>query len=147
VEKGYEDIYSDTPYLNFDMGGKDAKCWYIDQMYVPPNLRGNGEGKRLIKEFLENELDSDVQRVRLIACSLGSGDTRAFYKSLGFNQCYYGNTDGEDGDIGNIMVLGVNGFPTPRSEKVTSRNNEREMHESQEDLDFIAGKTEINIEY
>lgn len=148
MEKGYEDIYKDKPYLDIDMGGNDSKCWYIDMMYVPPNLRGNGEGKKLFEEFIKNDLDSDVNRLRLKSCALGAGCTLAFWESLGFKKAYYGNTDSDWADVENIMVLGVNNNPTPKPEKLTSRNNkDREMHECQADLDHISGKNEPGMNY
>ena len=144
MEKGYEDIYSDTPYINID-GGEDCKCQYIDMLYIPPHLRGQGHGKRLVEEFIA-KIPTGVERVRLTASALGSGDSRPFWESLGFKSAYYGNTDSDWFDVECVMVKGVNGHRTPRAEKLTSENNsDRQMHECREDLDFIAADHDNNF--
>jgi hypothetical protein len=78
-----------------------------------------------------------VKRIRLKSCELGSGHTKPFWESLGFQSAYAGDIDGPDGDLSDILVLGVNGNKTPMADFLITNNNEREMHESKEDFKFI----------
>lgn len=144
---GYEDIHSNEPYINVDHSSSNSKCCYIDMIYVPPHLRGQGIGKKLVLDFIENELESNKERIRLISCDLGSGDSKKFWEEFGFKQAYYGNTDSEWGELKDIMVLGVNGHYTPKPEKLTSRNNDREMHECEEDLRHIHKNNSAELTY
>ena len=131
-EAGYEDIFSNTPYLEEDWGGGDGKCCYIDQVYVPPGLRGQGLGKELFRKFL-SEIPKHVERIRLKSCALGSGHTRPFWEAVGFRSAYQGDLDAPWGDLSDIMVMGVNGHPTPPQEVLTAETNDRQMHEEKAD--------------
>lgn len=143
MEKGYEDIYSDEPYIDIDYS---QPCAYIDLIYVPPHKRGLGEGKRLVDEFL-GSIPKEIERVRLKSCALATGPTKEFWESFGFKQAYYGDLDGPDGDLSGIMVLGVNGHETPPPEKLTEHNNERETFESKEDIQWVSLSKERNLEF
>jgi GNAT superfamily N-acetyltransferase len=143
-----QDMHSDEPYLEADYGSETSECCYIDMIYVPPKLRGQGLGKKLVTDFIKNEIEPHRKRIRLKACDLGSGHTQKFWESLGFKKAYYGNTDSEWGDVDDIMVLGVNGSPTPKAQKLTSHNNsEREMHECKEDIEFLKNQKNNALEY
>ena len=131
-EVGYEDIFSNTPYLTEDWGGGDGKCCYIDQVYVPPGLRGQGLGKELFRKFLSG-IPEHVERIRLKSCELSSGHTKPFWESLGFQSAYEGDIDGPDGDLSDILVMGVNGHTTPPPEVLTAETNWRELHELKAD--------------
>ena len=135
-EVGYEDIYSDNPYLREEMDGDNSECCYIELIYVPPHLRGKGHGKTLVDSFLSS-LPKHIKRVRLKACALGSGDTAPFWESFGFRPAYTGDLDGPQYDLTGILVLGVNGCKTPRTERLTAETNDREMFECADDLNHI----------
>ena len=108
-EKGYEDIFSDTPYIDFDIEGDKA---IIHLMYMPPKLRGNGFGKTMLAQWF-SLLDESVTHVVLKSCSLGTGHTKPFWALFGFESAYYGCTDTDEGDATDILVVGMNNHPTP----------------------------------
>jgi predicted GNAT family acetyltransferase len=109
AEKGYEDIHSDTPYIDFDIEGDKA---LIHLVYMPPKLRGHGFGKAMFANWL-NQLDTHVTHAILKSCSLATGHTKPFWTSLGFKSAYYGCTDTDEGDATDILVMGTNKHETP----------------------------------
>lgn len=109
MERGYEDIYADSPYFDVEYDDKRA---LLHMMYVPPAMRTSGEGQRLFHQLL-SELPTDIEYIRLMSAKLGSGCTMAFWKALGFSAAY-ANCDPDN--EGRILHLGVNGFPCPDSE-------------------------------
>jgi hypothetical protein len=86
-------------------------------------------------------LPKQAKRVRLLSCELGSGNTRDFWEDQGFSPAYSGDIDGPEGDLSDILVIGVNGNKTPPPEILTAKNNDREMHESKEDNIYIKSLT------
>lgn len=111
VETGYEELFSLIPYINKEIDGERA---LIHMMYVPPKQRKQGAGKALFERFLQ-KLPKTVQLVRLTCSNLGSGDTRGFWKSLGFTEAYIT----ADEDTSRILHLSVNGYPLPPIEVVS----------------------------
>lgn len=109
MEKHYEDIYRDEPYFEVEYDNNRALLFML---YVPPHLRHQGHGKALFSKLIA-ELPSDVEYIRLISASLGSGCTLDFWRSLGFKPAYSNCDPAEEG---RILHLGVNGFETPRAE-------------------------------
>lgn len=109
TEKGYEDIYSNTPYIDFDIDGDQAT---IHIMYIPPKLRGHGFGKTMITRWFAL-LDKNITHVVLKSCSLGTGHTKPFWEKFGFESAYFGCTDTDEGNAKDILVVGTNGHPTP----------------------------------
>lgn len=116
-EEGYSDIYSHVPYIDAEDDGERV---LIHMLYVPPLLRHKGEGKSLFKRFL-SELPSDKKYLRLIAASLGSGDTASFWKSFSFTPAYICDCE----STSRILHLAVNGFELPPVEML---NNDEERH-------------------
>lgn len=108
-EKGYEDIHSDTPYIDYDVEGDKA---IIHIMYMPPQLRGHGFGKTMFASWL-GQIDKSITHVILKSCSLGTGHTKPFWESFGFVSAYCGCTETDEGDATDILVVGTNGHPTP----------------------------------
>mgnify|MGYP005987730575 CR=1 FL=1 len=106
-EKGYEDIHSDTPYIDFEIEGDQA---IIHLMYMPPQLRGHGFGKTMITRWFAL-LDKNITHVVLKSCSLGTGHTKPFWEKFGFESAYFGCTDEDNAK--DILVVGTNGHPTP----------------------------------
>jgi GNAT superfamily N-acetyltransferase len=71
MERGYEDIYSETPYFNIEICGSRT---LLHMFYVPPSKRGLGLGRELFNE-LASSLPSCVEYILLMAAELGSGCT------------------------------------------------------------------------
>lgn len=113
-DEGYEDIHKPDPYIDYEIVDKVA---LLVTLYVPPNMRGEGWGKWKVKEFIDS-LPKEVTHIRLIACSLATGDTMPFWKSLGFTPAYDVSEMKEPENYGNILVLGVNGCEPPKVEKL-----------------------------
>lgn len=111
MEIGYEDIYSEKPYIDYDVEGARL---LIHILYVPPALRGQGKGKALVEALL-NDLPLCVQFIRLKSAQLGSGCTMAFWQSFGFTPAYLNG----DKDVMCILEKGVNGHETPPVKTVT----------------------------
>lgn len=128
VEKGYEDIYNSRPYLKSEVG-TEGEVAYIDILYVPPHLRKQGYGTQLMWRFLWN-LPPNIKRVRVNAVALGSGSTKAFYRKFGFTPAYQGFITHECRDV---MVVGVNGHPTPPPEHLRKGQAEEEFRDLYED--------------
>lgn len=110
-EKGYEDIHSTVPYIDWEW---DQNRAIINILYVPLTQRFNGYGKKLVKNWLLS-LPNDIEYVRLKSCCLGSGDTLDFWKSLGFSSAYKCVNE----DNLRILHLAVNNFELPSVEVVT----------------------------
>jgi hypothetical protein len=113
-EKGYEDIYSDIPYIDADedqcINGSVKMLLHV--LYVPPYLRGQGIGTELFTNWL-NALPINIVQIDLKSCSLGSGHTKAFWEKLGFVPAYSGCTDTSEGDATDILVRATNGHDAP----------------------------------
>lgn len=110
METGYEDIYAEQPYIDVEFDGTRA---LVHLLYVPPQLRGQGEGKKVFASFLDS-LPEHIEHVRLKAATLGSGDSTPFWQSLGFTQAYAGGND----ETARVMHLAVNGFSLPTVEEL-----------------------------
>jgi predicted GNAT family acetyltransferase len=111
--KGYEDIHSNTAYLEYD-AGEESEVAYVETLYVPPWQRGKGVGAEMFKEWVKT-LPSNVRRVRLKAATLGGSDSLKFWQRLGFTEAFSGHLYPE---IENTMVLGVNGYSNPVVEDI-----------------------------
>lgn len=109
--KGYEDIHSDTPYIEAWTSGEVG---YIDMLYVPPSLRGQGHGPKLVNDWIAS-LDDGIKRVKLTACTLGGADGMQFWSGLGFHLAYTGQVYDE---IERVMVRAVNGYSEPVKEVI-----------------------------
>lgn len=110
-EKGFEDIHSDKPYLDWDVDGKRV---LLHMLYIPRTQRRNGVGKYLFQQLI-SELPEDIEYIRLKSACLGSGDTITFWKSLGFKSAYECTCE----DNLRILHLAVNGFELPVVEIIT----------------------------
>lgn len=115
--KGFEEIYSDTPYIDTEQDGDRI---LIHMLYVPQHLRGQGKGRELVNNLLA-ELPDDVKSVRLKSATLDNGDPMGFWLSFGFKPAY----DCTCKENLNILNLSVNGHDPIRVEKVL---NEEERH-------------------
>lgn len=109
AEKGYEDIHSDTPYIDFDYDGNKA---IVHLFYMPPHLRGNGLGIGMFHNWL-NQLDNVITHIVLKSCKLSTGHTKPFWESFGFKPAYCGCINTVDGDASDILTLGANHHQTP----------------------------------
>lgn len=107
-EKGFEDIFKSYPYLRDEFDGRVA---YVEMIFVPKSIRGNGIGKAMLKNWL-NELPSEIEEVCLTAINGCSGDTLEFYKAFGFQYKYSSFSKKTDDHTRRIMILGVNGHKT-----------------------------------
>jgi hypothetical protein len=105
-EKSYEDIYSDTPYMDFDLEGDNAT---LHLLYIPTRLRGKGCGTDMVHNWY-NQMPENINRITLKTGALGSGDTKPFWEKFGFKNAYCGKLNDEAIDV---MVLGVNNHKTP----------------------------------
>lgn len=105
IEPGYEELFSLIPYINEEIHGERA---LIHMMYVPPKQRKQGAGKALFERFLQ-KLPKTVKLVRLTCGYLGSGDTRDYWKSLGFTEAYVTS----DENTSRILHRAVNGHLLP----------------------------------
>jgi len=123
---GFEDIHSDDPYIT---AWSEQEVAYIDVLYVPPHMRGQGIGPSLVKEWIGG-LDATVKRVKLMAGNLGGCDAIKFWSKLGFVKAYTGELYPE---IENTMVLGVNGFSMPVPEAIEKGDDFRHWIEGLED--------------
>lgn len=110
VETGYEELFSLLPYIDEE---NDGERTLIHMMYVPLKQRRKGAGKALFEHFLHT-LPKTIKLVRLKCGVLGSGDTRGFWKSLGFTEAYITT----DEDTSRILHRAVNGFSLPAIEVV-----------------------------
>lgn len=127
---GFEDIHSEQPYINT---WADQEVAYVDILYVPPHMRGQGIGPQLVKDWLAN-LDLSVKRVKLMAGNLGGCDAVAFWQKLGFIKAYTGEVYPE---IENTMVLGVNGYDAPVTEIIEVGDDFRHWIECEKDEDHF----------
>jgi GNAT superfamily N-acetyltransferase len=126
--KGYEDIHSDTPYIEAWTSGEVG---YIDMLYVPPSLRGEGHGTKLVNDWI-GSLDASIKRVKLTACTLGGMDGFAFWSGMGFELAYTGHVYHE---VERIMVRGVNGYSMPVQEFIHSDDEGlRDLYEGADEL-------------
>lgn len=105
---------ADQPHVDADVRGTLAT---IHMFYVPPHMRGRGEGRRVYEEW-EASLPKTVSLVRLMAADYGDGAglSNGFWEAMGYSHQY----DGEDLDYetSQWMWKGVNGHPTPPTVRV-----------------------------
>lgn len=125
--KGFEDIHSEKPYLT-SWVEKDVA--YIDILYVPPHMRSQGVGRKLVQDWIAG-LDIKIKRVKLKAATLGGTDAVAFWERLGFVHAYEGVLYHE---IENTMTIGVNGYSQPIKEIISADDDDRHWIESTEDV-------------
>lgn len=86
---------------------------WIDMLYVAPDDRGRGEGRRMYERF-EASLPSDITLVRVFAADTeGTGNSDEFWRALGFEYRYDGDEDALSYEGAHTLVKGVNGHPTP----------------------------------
>ena len=57
---------------------------YIDWLNIPEDLRGKGLGKKTYYDW-ESSLPATIKKVYLHAGDLGTGATKPFWESVGFN--------------------------------------------------------------
>ena len=139
-EEGYEDIFDKAPYFEAE---EEGDCLFLELLYVPKPYRRMGVGKWLFNELLKGLRDSNnIKRVRLLSSNLGSGPTWDFWSSLGFQKAYDTKKLSRDVDgIYRVMVLGVNGHPTPNPIPLTDSCEERDRLEHPDDVAFYEKHT------
>lgn len=99
---------SDKPYIN----AHGNELVWIDMMWVPPDQRGTGVGRRYYEEW-EKALPPSVRLIRLMAADAGDGLSNGFWEAMGFEYQYVG--EDLDYETSQYMWKGVNGHPTPPS--------------------------------
>lgn len=99
---------SDEPFINAH-GAAGTLLW-IDMMWVPPDQRGKGVGRRFYEKW-ESNLPKEFALIKLMTADTGSGPSDGFWLSMGYQPVYCEETGDYESD--NMMWKGVNGHPTP----------------------------------
>lgn len=113
-EEGYEDIFKPFPYIESDVTESVA---YLEQIFTPASLRGNGFGTSMLKNWIDS-LPESVTQIRLVAVDGVSGCTLEFYKSFGFKHAYTCLDGIDDVHTSRILTMGVNGNETVEAEEL-----------------------------
>lgn len=117
-DESTESYYDYVPFTDED--GVVYGAALLD-FFVPPDLRRNGAGSKMYREF-EADLPDTVKIITLIAADLGTGPTQPYWAARGFVPLYdYSNAKDEvSGHLYYFMDKGVNGGPQPEPQPMAA---------------------------
>ena len=68
--------------------GEDGVLGYVDSIYLKPEYRSMGFGKKLMESFVQSCIQARCSYIELIADNIDPEMIHSFYKSLGFTSMF-----------------------------------------------------------